>query len=420
MSEFNQKALKSFPEFAHVLIPDNVPYINSVEVTGEKGAGKVFIHRQANNTEVSADALVAVQPSTATPANLNGAVVDYKPNAVIDRWDHAYLKISLTNNDASSCTVTTAPHLLNFWSIFGGNGNALLFQQYGYEIWNEVCSFSNTFEWAQMLNLVGSSAAYATTGVVIASGASTNLYIPLFSVFSPCRLFLEGLNDNLLIRFTFQPSALNLIAGVTPTVTQMQLLLRGSYETKQVKDMKMKMYRTLPLDFPMLGCQRTQYPQTIAASANYKIQLQGINGLVNCLWIWAWPTPTTATNVGTYSDIWSNFDITDQSGNSILGYYQRDVADTTNFRSDNQISTMEYWDNTFSLNKTVLFVSFSRSPVDDWRSGSSRGFQPFDGFNILTFNTKSTATPGAYNIVVACRTAQTIRVRRGVLSTNNN
>jgi hypothetical protein len=419
MSNFLENALKQFPNRSHVLLADNIPYINSMEVTGEEG-GRVYVHRQANQTEVSTDAFVAVQPSTSTPANLNGAIVDFKPQNIIDRWDHAYLKISLTNNDASSCTVTPSPLLLQSWQLFGQNGNSLLFQQYGYEIWVEVASFSNTFEWAQMLNLVGSSSAYATTGVVIAAGASTNLYIPLASVFMPARLFLEGLNDNVLIRFNFQPSTLNLIAGVTPTVTQIQLLLRGSYETKAVREMRMKMYKTLPLDFPFMNCQRTNYPLTIAASSNYKIQLQGINGLVNCLWIWAWPTPTTASNAGTFSDIWSTFDITDQSGNSILGYYIRDVADTTNFRSDNQISTMEYFDNTFSLNKVFLFVSFSRTPVDDWRTGSSRGFQPFDGFNVLNFTTKSTATPGAYNIVVACRTANTLKVRKGILSCNPN
>jgi hypothetical protein len=339
---------------------------------------------------------------------------------VIDRWDHAYLKIGLINNDASSCTVTPSPYLLNFWQIFGGNGNTQLFMQYGYELWLECASFSNTLEWNQMQYLVGSNGSYSTAGVVLTAGSSTNLYIPLASVFMPARIFLEGLNDNMLIRFTFNPSSLNLISGVTPTVTSMQLLLRGCYETAAVRSGKLALYKTIPLDFPFIGNQRSQYTQSIAASSNYKIQLQGINGLVNCLWLWAWTTPTTASNVGTPADIFSTFDITDQSGNSILGYYVRDVADFTNFRSDNQISTMEYWDNTFSLNKNYLFVSFSRDPVGDWRSGSSHGFQPFDGFNVLNFTTKSTATPGTYNIVLACRTTQTLKVRKGILSATQN
>lgn len=420
MAEFLDRALKIYPNRAHVLIADNIPYINSSEVQGEEG-GKVYVHRTANITEVQSDALVSVQPTTSTPPNLNGSIVDFKPQNVIDRFDHGYLKINLTNNDAAPCTITPSPLLLNYWQIFGGNGNNLLFQQYGYELWYEIASYSNTMEWdGNMSNLIGSSPTYSTAGVTIAAGASTPLYIPLASVFAPSRIFLEGLNDNMLIRFTFNPSAQNLISGVTPAVTNMQLLLRGCYETKAVRAMKLKMYKTLPLDFPYMGVQRSQYTQTIAASSNYKIQLQGINGLVNCLWLWAWSTPVTAANVGTPADIWSTFDITDQSGNSILGYYVRDVNDTTNFRNDNTISTMEYWDNKFSQNKVFQFVSFSRTPIEDWRSGSSHGFQPFDGFNVLNFTTKSTATPGTYNIVVACRTAETVKVRKGVLSSTRN
>lgn len=419
MSNFLENAIRLYPNRAHVLIPDNVPFTNSECVQGEEG-GKVYIHKQSNLTELQSDALVSVQPTTSTPANLNGSIVDFKPQDVIDRFDHAYLKIALINNDVAPCTIVPSPFLLNLWQIYGGNGNQILFQQYGYELWNEIASFSNLMEWNILQFLVGSNATYSTAGVTLAAGASTNLYIPLFSVFAACRFFLQGLNDYMLIRFAFQPSSLNLISGVTPTVTSMQMLLRGCYDTKKVRDVKLKMYKTMPLDFPIMSVQRSQYTQSISPSSTYKIQLQGINGIVNCLWIWAWPTPTTAANVGSYADIWSSYDITDNAGNSILGYYQRDVADTTNFRSDNQLSALEYWDNQFSLNKVTLFVSFSRDPIRDWRTGSSHGFQAFDGFNILQFNTKSTAVAGTYNIVVACRTAATIKIRRGVLSVNQN
>lgn len=419
MSNFLEKALQIYPNRAHVLLADNIPFTNSMEVTGEEG-GRVYIHRSANDTEVQSDALVSVQPTTSNVPNLNGTIVDFKPQNVIDRFDHAYLKINLINNDANPCTIVPSPLLLNYWQIYGGNGNNLLFQQYGNELWLEIASFSNTLEWNIMQYLVGSNATYSTAGITLAAGASTNIYIPLASVFMSARLFLEGLNDNMLLRFTFNPSAQNLVSGVTPTVTGMQLLLRGCYETKAVKSIKYKQYHTMPLDFPYMGVQRSQYTTSISANSSYKIQLQGINGLVNCVWIYAQTNPVTSANAGTYADIFSTFDITDNSGNSILGYYTRDVADTTNFRNDNQISCMEYFDNTFSLNKTFLFVSFSRDPISDWRTGSSHGFQPWDGFNVLNFTTKASASSGTYNIIVTCRTAETLRVRKGVLSSTRN
>src|SRR5277367_7167768 len=137
MSSFLERALKTFPNRAHVLIADNIPFINSAEVTGEEG-GTVHIHRSANSTEVSSDAIVSVQPSTSSVANLNGTIVDFKPQNVIDRFDHAYLKIALINNDVASCTVVPGPLLLNYWQLYGQNGNTLLFQQYGVELWNEL------------------------------------------------------------------------------------------------------------------------------------------------------------------------------------------------------------------------------------------------------------------------------------------
>jgi hypothetical protein len=420
MADFLNKALKQYPNRAHVLLADNIPYINSVEVTGEESGAKVYIHRGANNTEVSADALVSVQPTTSNVANLDGTIVDFKPQSVIDRFDHAYLKIGFINNSVAPCTIVPSPLLLNYWQIYGGNGNNLLFQQYGYELWNEIASFSNTLEWNIMQFLVGSNATYSTAGVTLAAAATTSLYIPLASVFMSARLYVPGLKDNMIIRFTFNPSSQNLIAGTTPSVTSMQLLLRGAYDAPGVRSLKEKLYNMKPLDFPYVGCQRTPYTQSIIPGGSYKIQLQGINGLVSCLWIYAQATPVTAATAATYSDIFQNFDITDNNGNSIIGYYQRDVADFVNFRNDNQISTMEYFDNQYSVNKNFLFLSFSRTPIDDWRTGSSHGFQPFDGFNVLNFTAKSTAIAASYQITVLCRTYETLKVRRGILSTTRN
>ena len=87
MSNFLENALKLYPNRSHVLIADNVPYINAVEVQGEEGY-PVRIHRSANLTEVQADALVSVQPTTSTPPNLNGSIVDFKPQNIVDRFDH--------------------------------------------------------------------------------------------------------------------------------------------------------------------------------------------------------------------------------------------------------------------------------------------------------------------------------------------
>ena len=74
MSNFLENALKLYPNRSHVLLADNKPYINSMIVPGQE-VQLVYIHRSANSTEVSSDAIVAVQPTTSTPPNLNSAIL---------------------------------------------------------------------------------------------------------------------------------------------------------------------------------------------------------------------------------------------------------------------------------------------------------------------------------------------------------
>src|ERR1700744_992173 len=103
----------------------------------------------------------------------------------------------------------------------------------------------------------------------------------------------------------------------------------------------MKMYKNLPLDFPFLSNQRTSYPLTIATSSSYQIQLNGLSGLVNCMFITVRATTITSSNIGTYVAALSTIDIQDSNGNSVIGYYACDVADMTNFQSDQQLGALE-------------------------------------------------------------------------------
>src|ERR1700679_164786 len=134
-SNFLETAIQKYPTRKHVLDPDVIPFINSMKTIGENG-GEVYIHKQANTTEVSADALVSIQPMTSTPSTLNGAVVDFRPdNGIVSRWDYAFLKLNITNSTGASCTLVPSQFLLQYIQVFGANGNVLLLQMYGTELW---------------------------------------------------------------------------------------------------------------------------------------------------------------------------------------------------------------------------------------------------------------------------------------------
>lgn len=415
-ANFLNFAIAKYPTRQHVLKADNIPFINSVETTGE-GGEQVYIHRSANATEVSADALVSIQPTTTVPNTLNSAQVQFRPqDGITDRFDHAYLKINVSNNSGATTVITPTPFLLSYWQLFGANGNVLLLQQYATEIWLEICAFFDYSDWLITQELIGSNANYSAAGITIANGASTNLYIPLITLFTAARLYLPGMKDQLLFNFQFAPSSINVITGTTPTVNTMQLLFRGAYDAPSVRQMKMQMYRSLNLDFPYLGVQRSTYQYTLAASTTYNIQLSGFAGIACCLFITVRAVPITSSNVATYVAAINNFDVQDQNGQSLLGYYLRDVADTINFRSDQQIMSLEYFDNAFSLNSFFYFVSWSRSPKTDMLTGSSHGFCALTGFEVLKITTNSGLSGGSYQVDVWARTYETLRCRAGELS----
>ena len=300
--------------------------------------------------------------------------------------------------------------------MYGQNGSDLLIQQYGTEIWLEQ-SYYDYIDWEGGLKyLVGSNSNYSTAGVVIANGASTNLYIPMASIWAAARLYVAGLKNDLLFRFTFNPANVNTIAGLTPSVSACSLLLRGAFLPAPVKEHQMTLYRTMKLDFPFLSNVKTSFNQTLNPNTEYKFVLSGIHALVSSMFVTFRSSPVTAATYATYINGAASYDVTSQDGStSLLGGLIRS-GPSADFRNENVLISLEYFDSQYMTsgnNANILYIPWNRSPKLTLMTGASKGFCSFSGFEILRITTPNTLVAGAYQIDVFGRTLETLKVRNG-------
>ncbi len=412
MTSFYKKALQHHPAYAQHIVPTNVSH--SLIQTTHAQSGNIT-HKKADSASVIAQhkAIVNVQPSTTVDPNLlNGGLIDFRlEKGYIDILDHIYVKINVSNNTGAGVTLAPSQLMLDRFEIYGSNGNKLLFQKYGQEMFIDNIYFSKN-EWEVMSPYVNSTAAYSTAGVVVANGATRTFYIPLVAFFTPTKLHLAGLNGQLLIRLRFNTSALSIVAGAVPTCTDCALQLRGRMEPDEIKSERHNAYMNLHHSLSFLGVQRMSQQLTLAASTQYSIVLSGIQGIASTFYFTLRSLPLTAANQAVYIPVY-DFDCQEQDGRSMVGYYRRTFDDM-------KLDVSECFDNLFINYVNLHIIPFSNSPVQDYTKGSNHGYHVFTSFEKLSFTTGSTLVPGSYQIDIYCSAHESAFIDKGELITSRN
>lgn len=409
MADFLEQALRDNPNRVHVLKPTLVKYSSNVQMKGEDGQ-ITHVHQEASNVEILSDALSMISATTAVPtALLSGGIIEFRLSAkgLLPRLDMMFLKIFLTNTSGVNQTIVPSQLCLQYWQVFGQNGNDLILQENGIEMWLSNIYYDQ-LTWQNIAALLGSNANFSTAGTTVANGNNLVLYIPLLSFFEAARIYLAGLQSEVLLRFTFNPRQLNFTTAGALDCTNCVLLLKGSYEPKSVDEYKMKIYRLDNVDFPFLNVQRTSYTMTLAAATQYQIILSGIAGLVAGLFVVVRASPVLAANIGTIVNAIATIDIQNQSGNSIIGYYSRD-------RNDNDMVYWQHFPNLFQTNSRFILINWNDCPLTAFHHGSSCGFRSFSGFERAVFTTDAGLAPGSYQIDIFARVYSTAVIRNNQL-----
>jgi hypothetical protein len=332
----------------------------------------------------------------------------------LSRLDEVNLKLNITNSTGGSVTLAPAKALIQQVEIYGNQGGDMLCLMRYEDLWTENIHY-NSNDWALVAASQNSNANYSTAGNAIADTATATYFIPIKTLINAGGLHLAGLKSMITIRFTFQSSTYTVISGSIPTVTAATLLLEGVYEPKEIADMKSQMYMKSPLTVKFLDRQRNTTTLALAASSTYEVNLSSINGLCAYLWFGIRAAARTAANQLTFTATQSvsSFDIQDQNGQSIIGFYARQISPV------DENSCIVYaesgLDNTFPLFTGLVMVPFTENINHSFMYGAGHGFQLFSSYEKLRFTTSSIFTPGNFEIVVLAAMYNQVYIRNGFM-----
>eukprot|EP01127_Copromyxa_protea_P020655 TRINITY_DN692_c0_g1_i17.p2 TRINITY_DN692_c0_g1~~TRINITY_DN692_c0_g1_i17.p2 ORF type:complete len:380 (+),score=32.86 TRINITY_DN692_c0_g1_i17:2007-3146(+) len=299
-------------------------------------------------------------------------------DSAISTLTNAYIKVSVTNGTGASCTLAPTPFWVDKLEILNSTGTELAAIT-GQELFLSLAFLSRN-EFDQLASYLCMSNAYATTGTALADGASGVYYIPVFHMLNACKLHLAGIKGDLTIRLKTSGASLSLLAGSHPTVTDVSLVMKGYAEPDNRRQSRIAAYNAkVPLKLPFYNWQRVQSTQTLAANSKYNVVLQGFSGPVMGMFVCVRSAPSTGAGQGTYQAI-KDIDVQLAGGESLIGHYVKGHADL-------KIENAELFNNTFGANKDWYFVSFSSDPSGDYGTGSTNGYQVFDGKEKLIFGT---------------------------------
>lgn len=357
--------------------------------------------KSSEHVELQQEALVRIQPRTAvnSAAVLNAGIVEFLLNkSQISRLEELHLKLDITNSTGAAVTLSPIRAMIQQIEIFGNQGGQLLNTQRYTELYFELQHY-NSNDYALRDLVENMTTPYSPLGRSLANTASTQLYLPIWTLIDGGNLHLAGLESDVMVRVTFQPSTFTIQSGTHPTVNAVELIAKGYYEKPSVMKAKLEYYKNNRTIIKYLDSQIFTISQAFAASSSYKFTLSSVSGLVAYLWIGLRPAARTAANQTdfTVTNGVLNYDILDRSGHSISGSYPRTQREAKYIvypqRSDNQMS----------LNTEAIFHPFCSDPTRSFRTGANTGFHAFDGVNQLVLNTSGTFVPGNYELVVSAR-----------------
>lgn len=357
--------------------------------------------------------MVFVNPSSAISSNvLDGAVLDYRVENVIDRISACYLRVTYNNASGGNFVMCPPSGWLASIEIYANNGSTLLYQSSAANIeqWILDSCFRDRNEHNTTAAIRGTNSAYTTAQITIANGATGSYYVciaPQF--FRSLHLRAYSFDGNLLIRLRFQSASLNYITSGSWTTTEAVLLFSGYNESEhQQKYILSK--ATIPKCLSYYSFQRHNETQTLAASTKYQVRLSGIRGHVNFLAFGLRPIANASDPNLQFTFVRpDSFDILNASNQSITGFKPQTVNDMI-------LMASHLLPNEFILNTNLSVWSFSQNPQQDIATGSNNGYEQFEGFHSLEWNTSSALTPGSYQILVYAICNEALIIQNAQLS----
>lgn len=360
-----------------------------------------------------------VQPQTGFDGStfLDGAVVDYHLTTHdVSVIDHVFMKFVVKNVHASAAVALYTPSVwFDSIELMNAQSNVLATI---HDIDNLLALYMlprNDFEQLAGGLLTDEDYAYASTSVT--AGSQVELYLPLYTLFSSCRLHLPGIKGPVILRFRTKPKALIYSGTGTPNVITANVVLSGFDESYAKRNRRSAFYNGLmarfvntPIFLPFYSFEHYTYSMSLAAGVKSEIRLSGFSGMMGALFIIVRALPLTVSTQAAFVKL-DEYTVTDQSGTHFAGNYSK-----THGMSKIILATQ--FNNVVGLHKNLYMIPFSSSVQRDFYTGTCNGFGILKGTEILNIIPAS-GVSGNHQIDIVGMKLSALEIRKGNLQKRN-
>lgn len=355
---------------------------------------------------------VLVQPSGSIPSSLSSlanSILDFRIEQPLDRITHMDVKISYANNSGATCTTCAIASWKKQEQIYSDNGTKLLYQTTDSPqtvLTDFLFRDRNDHELTYVYR--GTTVNYDLGVTNFPNGNSGTYILPVADVFiRNWKPRPYEINGNLMVRIQFENVG-RLIASGDMSITGIQLICHGYYESEQQKRLSLQRALSNKQVF-FYAPQHMIFTSNLSPSSLYSIRLTGLKGYCPMLYFFVRDSAdkNSPANAFTFERV-ESYEIKEQNGKSLTGFNQ--------VTEPQMIINYGYqFPNLFLNHSQVQVHSFCQSPGIVIPSGSNNGNVYLDSFNTLEIRTKPNLVAGSYDIHIVALIHQCLEYRNGSL-----
>jgi hypothetical protein len=396
----------------------------------------VLSYQRLGGKVVAEDTLVnqpikSVQPSIgpingSVPSNAlqNAASIDFDLSYTgVDVAQKLWAQFRITNGGLAPITLVPGFHLWTSIDIIANN-STIIDRLYPDRLYFELLLLNTTEQLGSTAALAGFNPTTFVSNMVIANGASFDVYFPLNSIIEKCSIPLCHPGMKITVRFNTGISTRAQVAGTVGdfnlcTMSNFRLITDGF---KFVKDSDraawLSVFNSAPLLIRYLSSQEyRQYPASFTAGSESRFNLN-LSGGVAGFFITATTgaSRTGATLVNSFLDI-TNLDVLDQTNNSIFGIVQGLQASSPSgliFRR--LIAPKDFANATVTDQLFVYPAMISADPMKDLTDNSNHGYYVLSGQEQIAITPVATTATAQLNVVPLTINEYTLDFVKGTVS----
>lgn len=340
---------------------------------------------------------------------LNGGetTILVQPDSFNGWFEEMYLTIVLNNDTGGDIDLLPVP----FWfrRIEFRIGNNLLQEEYSEQLHNEIALYENNV-WKNrgFLANYDRNGNYLPSRELIRNGDTRRFYLKIGKFLTQTNFYLPAITGELRIRFFWRTFADYSLSGGQPSLDEVGVEIQSSEQLASVRDMTLKMHRSMNHHYRYLFNVRDVIPKTVSAGSEVPIELNSFSGSFTEFSVYVRPQNASDLGLMDYETFAiDRIQLENSDGQRVLGSTPIHFEENILYYND-----VGYC-NDMIQQSAHYRINLNKSIIDD-KVASITGFFPVDtrsrlrlffGNNsrakIITITAAGAATLGNYRLVYA-------------------